>query len=385
MTMKKCKLFLILFCGSYFYYMGGRILFQISTYNTLVHNESYNISSELDNNPVLNTATSHLDNSIGSTEMGNIMAMLQTVRSTTDSSLSTETNAYDQLFSRPFPKECPSNLICVRMKGRLGNQMGMYASIWGLTRGTNRAPCVIPSKGINMSEYFEKLSIPSLNDISLDEKCNLQMSPHDRFHDEDLILQKLKSQEVNNIKIVDYPNRVDIFHPYRDEIRKEFQFNDEIMVKVQNHIKNIEYCKNKNCTYIGVHVRRTDYADWLHSRVSGKLVGATYLYKAMQLMKSKFFDAIFIVLSDDMGWCKENLNFPEFHVEFLGPSEPIIDMAILSVCNHSILTHGTFGFWGGYLSGGDIIQPTNFSKELPGPQKDVLKAKIKGWTMLSSR
>ena len=31
------------------------------------------------------------------------------------------------------------------------------------------------------------------------------------------------------------------------------------------------------------------------------------------------------------------------------------------MCNHSIIDYGTFGMWGGLLSGGDIVVPTGYS------------------------
>nr|XP_027226115.1 galactoside 2-alpha-L-fucosyltransferase 2-like [Penaeus vannamei] len=33
------------------------------------------------------------------------------------------------------------------------------------------------------------------------------------------------------------------------------------------------------------------------------------------------------------------------------------DMALLSSCNHSIVTMGSYGFWTGYLAGGEVVYP----------------------------
>ena len=35
-----------------------------------------------------------------------------------------------------------------------------------------------------------------------------------------------------------------------------------------------------------------------------------------------------------------------------------LDLAIISQCNHTILSHGTFSFWAGFLAGGKRIIPS---------------------------
>ena len=36
------------------------------------------------------------------------------------------------------------------------------------------------------------------------------------------------------------------------------------------------------------------------------------------------------------------------------------DLALLSLCNHTILSYGTFSYWAGVLAGGDIFTPENY-------------------------
>nr|ACO10954.1 Galactoside 2-alpha-L-fucosyltransferase 1 [Caligus rogercresseyi] len=40
--------------------------------------------------------------------------------------------------------------------------------------------------------------------------------------------------------------------------------------------------------------------------------------------------------------------------------EPLwLDLALLAACHHTILSYGTFSFWGGWLSGGHRILPNH--------------------------
>ena len=38
------------------------------------------------------------------------------------------------------------------------------------------------------------------------------------------------------------------------------------------------------------------------------------------------------------------------------------DLALMSLCNHTIVSHGTFSFWAGYLAGGYVIRPEHFQE-----------------------
>ena len=38
------------------------------------------------------------------------------------------------------------------------------------------------------------------------------------------------------------------------------------------------------------------------------------------------------------------------------------DLALMSLCNHTIISHGTFSYWSGYFAGGSVIRPEHFVK-----------------------
>ena len=56
-----------------------------------------------------------------------------------------------------------------------------------------------------------------------------------------------------------------------------------------------------------------------------------------------------------------------------------VDLALLSLADHSILSYGTFGVWGALLAGrGETLLPKDANKGIVG--KGVEKAKIPNWT-----
>ena len=55
--------------------------------------------------------------------------------------------------------------------------------------------------------------------------------------------------------------------------------------------------------------------------------------------------------------CKRVSNFLDFSTD---PGE---DLALLSACNHTIFDYGTFGLLAAFLSGGEVIQASGYSKK----------------------
>ena len=112
--------------------------------------------------------------------------------------------------------------------------------------------------------------------------------------------------------------------------------------------------------FIGVHIRRSDYESYLQSRTTHGgfylskayyWAGFTYFYKKFNLKK---YDLIFVLASDDQTWVQDNFRGPDFAYTSSPelnshPQQVFLDMAILSRCNHSIISYGTYSFWTAYL------------------------------------
>jgi len=62
---------------------------------------------------------------------------------------------------------------------------------------------------------------------------------------------------------------------------------------------------------------------------------------------------IFLIVSDDVKWCKKHLLGPK-DVKIASKS-PEHDLALLSSSNHTIIDYGTFGVWGALMTGGHTV------------------------------
>src|SRR5206468_3243249 len=111
---------------------------------------------------------------------------------------------------------------------------------------------------------------------------------------------------------------------------------------------------------------------YMSSNIDYLLRAANYFLSTFHPVFSNF---VFVVCSDDVLWSKANLrsseiidfrNFMRFlsdaaEVSDRDPNPTVIvaysenktaeeDMALLAMCNHTIMTVGTFGWWAGYLA-----------------------------------
>ncbi|CAF1355659.1 unnamed protein product [Rotaria sordida] len=133
-----------------------------------------------------------------------------------------------------------------------------------------------------------------------------------------------------------------------DIYEQKFDFKPKFSLENHQSFKN-QLAQSNWATWIGIHVRRTDFVH-LNFSSSDK-----YLFAAIDYYTSHYSNAHFIVASDDKSYCK-NLFRNRTNI-FLTPESFSMgdDLITLSLCEHSIITGGTFGWWTGYLANGQVI------------------------------
>ncbi|GIX84216.1 galactoside alpha-(1,2)-fucosyltransferase 1 [Caerostris extrusa] len=221
-------------------------------------------------------------------------------------------------------------------QGRLGNQMFTFATLYGLGRLNHRGVALMPHNQKVISQYFDISSFPVVKEDLFVPQRPWQIG--NWLKKEDSSIPLLSNIIVGNI----YPTSFTFFDHVRKEIREIFRFSDKVKNGAQNFLRHVKKIRPWTEVFVGVHVRRGDYT----SHKQG--------------------------VSDDREWCRTNLS--EFDIlttpDSPGPAE---DLALLAECNHTIMTYGTYGFWGGYLSGGEVVYFTDFLK----PNTDMTKTYFK--------
>ena len=277
--------------------------------------------------------------------------------------------------ARPCP--APGRLLSVNTAGRLGNVMSEYATLLAAGRELRRPAWLWPAMARTLAAYFERPSLPALPDgcqfiwtgISADE-----------------LLRKRPNSSANHL-IGGFPHAVPLFHPLRRQLVRDFTFRAALRERAERRLAELaRQAAVAAPTFIGVHVRRTDYGTWLARKVGGHVAGAGYLRRAVALMRARHRNALFVVVSDDPEWCRRELRgLPRLVIAGDGQqARPGGDLALLAACNHSVVTHGTFGFWAAYLAGGEVVAPTGYGRRPTGLEQDVRRARL-GWTWLPAR
>ncbi|WAR31900.1 FUT1-like protein [Mya arenaria] len=124
-----------------------------------------------------------------------------------------------------------------------------------------------------------------------------------------------------------------------------------------------------------VHVRRGDMLQEVAIKRGNLPTDPAYLKRSMDFFRNRFNNRTvnFVIISDDIKWCKISTSGPDV---FYSPFQTdVLDFALMVCCDHVIVTMGTFGWWGAWLSGGITwLKKTSPYKKDKG--KDVFKSML---------
>ncbi len=244
--------------------------------------------------------------------------------------------------------------------GWMGNCMFQLAATIG-TAIKNGMPYAVPIK--DYWKYFNgkinvKEGLSSLTTIDYTEK---------NWHYDEIIFE----DKTKNYNLLGYYQSRKYWEHCQDEIRKVFDFNDEI----KKHSRNKAVALGLEGAYlISIHVRRGDYL--LHPKnhpvlpVEYYVEGAKKIFAELLKKNGQYwFDnhqIKFVVCSDDIDWCKENFtNESVFRnkIVFSEGDTQEKDMCLLSMGNSHIIANSTLSYWSSYLS-------SDNNKIIIAPKKD---------------
>ena len=220
-------------------------------------------------------------------------------------------------------------LIRARPIGRLGNLLFQTAACIGYAKkynvgwGVKKGYVEKSFKSFQLDRFFPKL--PS---------CDTHFRTYTEFQ------EQWAGFEFNYHEIPFHPNGVEIvgfwqsekyFENAKDEVRKAFE------------LPVIEGYRD----YVSVHVRRGDYVQ--HSG-SFPPVALDYINQSLTYIHDSIGVDNAIVFSDDIQWCKENIEHEEFNIEFSEGRNEYEDLCLMASCGHNIIANSSFSWWGAWLN-----------------------------------
>jgi hypothetical protein len=215
--------------------------------------------------------------------------------------------------------------------GQLGNQMFQYGLLVGIKHKLN-CDIVIDTEVRNRSYLFNFFDLKEL--IIRDFHTENLYNEIDYHYDPNVF----EIKEDTNFR--GYFQSEKYFKHCEDVIRNEFKFKSDISDRVDEFLK--PYVGKR---LVAVHIRRGDY---LVNPDAHPLCTLEYYHNAMDMLDGD--DVLFVCLSDDIGWCEENIKRKNI---IFNKSDLAHDMCLISKCNDHIIANSTFSWWGSWL-GSDV-------------------------------
>ena len=248
------------------------------------------------------------------------------------------------------------NYITSRLQGRTGNMMFQIAHAYAKSLEFNRQ-FVVP-KSESSSSHLEK---------TLFRKLDFNINLSNQTEETKTIWVPFTYENVKPSD--DYPTAYagwfqsdKFFKNYSEIIKDLYSPTKEFVTKA-----NIEFPFLTNSTVGAINVRRGDY---LTQPRRHPVVTLDYINEAYKHLPN--CDKI-IILSDDISWCRENINLP--NLVFVENYRDCEALWLLSLCDHFIISNSSFSWWGAYLSRTEnkvVVAPdTWFGPDVTDDPKDV--------------
>ena len=276
-------------------------------------------------------------------------------------------------------------MVIIKIWGGIGNQLFLYALYRAFLENGRDSRL-----DTSYYDYFK-----SHNGYELEKVFDIKSN----------YATRAESQSLGSIKL-DLISRVlrKLFGPkkthYIQDIYKDFGYNDTILDKdnayIQGYFQSEKYFTHieeilrtelvfkiplddenqkiadvmNEHNSVSIHVRRGDYLQAKDGL--GGVCSIVYYKNAVREIEDKIQNPLFVVFSNDIAWCRENLKLKDcIYVENNSGENSYRDMQLMSLCKHNIIANSSFSWWGAWLN-------RNPDKIVIAPEKWFNTTKING-------
>jgi hypothetical protein len=244
-------------------------------------------------------------------------------------------------------------MIVVKLMGGLGNQMFQYA----IGRSISLS-CEVPLK-VDLSFLLRKDLGPNfvyrnyeldLFGIEVDSNINssdfvyISEPQHHKFFGALVERCKHLINSGSNVYLEGYWQTPKYFESIEDDIINQFKINS--LIENQDSLELLRDIEGSNS--VMVNIRRTDYLNSSFHIVLSR----DYIERAMKEISGRISNPKFFVFSDDIDWCRKNLDFPG--IVFVGEEHRGERFSnyfkLMNSCKHFIISNSTFAWWSAWLN-----------------------------------
>jgi hypothetical protein len=122
-----------------------------------------------------------------------------------------------------------------------------------------------------------------------------------------------------------------------------------------------------------VHVRRGDYL----TNSTFRPLCKEYFRDSLAYIAERVESPKVFVFSDDLSWCKANIRFPvpTTFVEHDNAALPHVDLSLMTLGSHFIISNSSFSWWGAWLAKHKdkiVVAPTRWFNNTRMPEQDIV-------------
>lgn len=252
--------------------------------------------------------------------------------------------------------------------GRLGNQMFQYATLYSIAK-TKKFSFGIPKKqksnnpyqNLQLTDYF----------LNLTAEDSSEYQPIHAYREENFNYNTAIFGVADNTDICGYFQTEKYFYYFKDDLKKEFSFKDEIEEK--SSIKRNEI----NDPVISLHMRLGDY----------KFLSAQHPICSLEYYQIAFDqlpkDLPVVVFSDEINVAKQILEPLNKKTTTYENHQPDEDLCLMTKCDYHVIANSSFSWWGAWLSNTKkVIAPSKWFGDVPNMPKNWDDIYCKEWIIL---
>jgi len=217
-----------------------------------------------------------------------------------------------------------SGTVFFEYSGRLGNELFQWASVSHIAHQNRMSTCMRGNVDGSIVDFFD----------GVDERCTRPFPWHYEMENGYAKWQKFDLYHTDTI----VSGSLQSYKYFDINLRKHLQFKPHILSHAKVYLEPFQ-----EPVLVGIHVR-----DYENSFL--QTPPPMYYDNAMHYFTRRYPNIRFIVVCEDPVWCTKQPHFNRENVHVAHERQHFaIDMAILSECDHIILSVGTFGWWSAYL------------------------------------
>jgi hypothetical protein len=218
--------------------------------------------------------------------------------------------------------------------GRLGNQMFEYAALLGIGMRLGYDVAVPSADRHSLASCFD-ITAPTLTARDRQALRHVFNEPRLGYSE--------RFWAIDDFTDIRGFFQSASYFPPRDVVTAEFAFRADLL---EAAARFLQPWRDEGRVVVGMTVRRTDYQEY--SEIFVQLWKTDYYDRA--LAEFEELDPIVVVSSDDPHWCRQRFAGERF--VFADAISDEAQLAMLTLCDHLIVSNSSFAWWGAWLNDG---------------------------------